>query len=42
LVRKKPVDKRGSEVADSSLMTKVNPSISIRSLLGFAPRAASS
>src|SRR3954447_6809481 len=42
LVRKKPVDKRGSEVADSSLMTKVKPSISIRSLLVFAPRAVSS
>ena len=39
----KSVDKRGSGVADRLLMTMaVEASISIRSLLGFAPRAVSS
>src|SRR5271165_4596243 len=39
----KSVDKHGSEVADRLLMTMaIEVSISIRSLLGFAPRAVSS
>jgi hypothetical protein len=39
----KSVDKRGSGVADRLLMTMADEaSISIRSLLGIAPRAVSS
>ena len=43
LALSKSVDKRGSEVADRSVMTMaVEASISIRSLLSIAPRAVSS